>query len=148
MDGGHDIARRRMEVYTELQTASEPQWRVHVFHFTGWKPWDQPERGGVYVDDAGQVRVCVCVCVCLCARVRAPSSLFSSHLGPPFALPLCCVYLSAVSSSLTTPSSFMGGAFQLDGQRARQRPAGSAGHRLVLHRLAAVTEAPLTHYWS
>ena len=79
VDGGHDIARRRMEVYTELQTASEPQWRVHVFHFTGWKPWDQPERGGVYVDDAGQVRVCVCVCACVYVRACVPLHPSSPH---------------------------------------------------------------------
>lgn len=86
MDGGHDVARRRMEVYTELQTAAEPQWRVHVFHFTGWKPWDQPERGGVYVDDAGQV------------SARAPSI---SHTLISLILRLCpaCLLCQCPSSS-------------------------------------------------
>ena len=60
MGGGSEQPRRRMEVYTERQSESEPQWRVHVFHFTGWKPWDHPERGGVYVDSAGQVCVLPC----------------------------------------------------------------------------------------
>ena len=40
---------------------------IRVFHFTGWKPWDMPERGGVYVDQAMQV------------AVRGCSAFFESH---------------------------------------------------------------------